>query len=149
MKNRFKILPYIFVLLLMPQFLLAQDGKVKKIDTETFKKEIYDYDVSPEKFVFKGDKPVVVDFYADWCAPCKQISPILSELAEEYKGEVVFYKINTDHNKALARMFNVRSIPMILYIPKNGDPSYTVGGMNKDGFKELIDEHLLGKKSTK
>ncbi len=149
MKNSLRILPYIFVLFLMPQFLMAQDGKVKKIDTETFKKEIYDYDVSPEKFIFKGDKPVVVDFYADWCGPCKQISPILETLAEEYKGEVVFYKINTDHNKALARMFNVRSIPMILYVPKTGDPSYTVGGMNKEGFKELIDEHLLGKKSAK
>lgn len=118
----------------------------EKLTLEKFKTHVWDFEASPEEFVFKGDKPVLIDFYADWCGPCKMTAPILEELAEEYHGQIVIYKVNVDHERELAQGFGIRSIPSFLYIPTEGQPSFGQPGANsKEGFKRDIETKLLGK----
>jgi thioredoxin len=109
-----------------------------------FKKLVWDYEKSPDVFTFLGDQPVVIDFYADWCRPCKMIAPIMDELAKEYKGKVRIYKVNTDEESELSRLFNIRSIPAILYVPKSGKPQMSVGMSNKETYMKTIQDVLLG-----
>ena len=129
--------------------LSAQDGdaiKPEHLTVETFKSKIYDYEKNPEEWVFEGDKPALVDFYADWCKPCKLIAPIMEELANEYKGQVNIYKVNTEQQRELSRVFGIRSIPTVLFIPVKGKPQMSQGALPKETFKQAIDEFLLGKK---
>jgi thioredoxin len=97
------------------------------------------------QWVYLGDKPCIVDFYADWCGPCKMIAPILEELAAEYDGEIYIYKVNTDKERKLAAEFGIRSIPSLLFCPMGEDPHMERGAMPKDVFKRAIDEVLLKK----
>jgi thioredoxin 1 len=121
----------------------ASEGSVTRINTEMFKKLVWDFEKSPENFVFNGDQPVVIDFYADWCRPCKMVAPIMDELAKEYQGKVRIYKVNTDEEGELSRLFNIRSIPAILYVPKNGKPQMSVGLSGKDTYVKTIQDLLL------
>lgn len=114
---------------------------VVELNAETFNDKIYD--MSIEELVYLGDKPAIVDFTASWCGPCQRIVPILEELAEEYKGEIVIYKVDIDKEKGLAKAFNVSSIPAIMYIPADGDPVMTIGARGKEKFKEEIKSMLL------
>jgi len=124
----------------------ATEGKVRKINTETFITEIFDYKANPTKWVYKGSKPAIIDFYADWCGPCKRVAPIMDELAEKYKGQVNFYKINTDEEKELSgSVFGIRSIPSILYIPVDGQPMMSTGLSAKDEYIRQIETNLLKK----
>ncbi len=112
-----------------------------------FKKRVMDYDVNKTEWVYKGDKPAIIDFYADWCAPCKKVAPALEELAKEYAGKVYIYKINVDQEQELAGLFGVRNIPTFLIIPKSGKPSLSSGASsnhaeNKARFKKVIDDLL-------
>jgi thioredoxin len=119
------------------------DGKVRKINTQEFINEIFDYKSSPTKWVYKGDKPAVIDFYADWCGPCKRVAPIMDELAKEYAGKMYFYKINTDEERELAgAVFGIRSIPSILFIPAQGQPMMYTGAFPKQEYVKLINEKL-------
>ena len=100
--------------------LMAQDkekAKVEPLNVESFKAKVYNYDNNPEEWVFEGSEPCVIDFYADWCRPCKMVAPIMDELAEDYDGKIKIYKVNTDKQKELAGLFGVRSIPSILFVP--------------------------------
>ncbi len=142
----------LFVILVMAgsQWALAQDEepvKPEHLTVETFKEKIFDYEANPDKWVFEGDKPCIVDFYADWCKPCKLIAPIMEELAEEYKGQINVYKVNTEEQRELSRVFGIRSIPSVLFIPMEGKPQMTQGALPKETFKQVIDEFLLGKKA--
>ena len=119
------------------------EGAVVKMTADMFKQQIWDYEKSPGDFKFKGDQPCVIDFYADWCRPCKMVAPVMEELAAEYKGKVRIYKVNTDEEGELSQVFNIRSIPAILYIPKAGKPSMTVGFAGKENFEKTIRETLL------
>ena len=92
------------------------------------------------------DRPCIVDFYADWCGPCKKISPILKELAGEYKNDIIIYKINVDNEKELAAAFGIQSIPTLLFIPAKGKPQLAQGALSKEQFVEQINGFLLGKK---
>jgi thioredoxin len=94
---------------------------------------------------YLGDKPCIVDFYADWCGPCKMIAPILEELAAEYDGEIYIYKVDTEAERKLASEFNIRSIPSLLFCPVGEDPQMLVGAQPKGAFKQAIDEILLKK----
>lgn len=125
------------------------DNKIKPehLTVETFKELVYNYEANPDEWVFEGDKPCVVDFYADWCKPCKLIAPIMEELANEYKGEVNIYKINTEQQRELSRVFGVRSIPTVLFVPMKGKPQMSQGALPKESFKQAIDEFLLEKKA--
>lgn len=121
------------------------EGKVIYLTTADFKKMIYDYEKDGDNWVYKGKLPAIIDFYADWCRPCKMVAPIMEELAKEYKGQIIIYKVNTDKEKELASIFQIRSIPSILYIPKSGKPSMDMGAKTKEAYKQIIDKTLLNK----
>ena len=112
-----------------------------KIDTDTFIKNVADFN-NPE-WKYLGDKPAIVDFYADWCGPCKQIAPILEEIAKEYDGKLYVYKVNVDENKAIADAFKISAIPTLLFIPMQGEPKTEVGMTTKDNLEKIIKENLL------
>lgn len=116
---------------------------VKELNAESFTKQVFDMD--SEELIYLGEKPAIVDFTASWCGPCQRIAPILEELAKEYEGQIVIYKVDVDKEKGLAQAFNVSSIPAVLYIPLNGEPVMTVGARGKDRFKEEIGTLLLQK----
>ena len=116
---------------------------VTELTADTFQTKVYD--LSQEGLVFLGDKPAIVDFTATWCGPCQRIAPILDELAVQYDGKIVIYKVDVDKNRELAKTFNVSSIPAVLYIPLNGEPVMTVGSRDKDKFTTEIETILLKK----
>ncbi|MCD4746173.1 MAG: thioredoxin [Bacteroidales bacterium] len=116
----------------------------ENLTEETFKKKVFDYEKNKEKWVFEGELPCVIDFYADWCKPCKLVAPIMEELAIEYEGKVNIYKVNTEKQKELASLFQIRSIPTVLFCPMKGKPQMTQGALPKETFKQVIDEFLLG-----
>ena len=117
--------------------------EVEELNAETFAQKVYD--MKSDDLIFLGDKPAIVDFTASWCGPCQRIAPILEELASEYKGKIVIYKVDVDKEKELAQAFNVSSIPAVLYIPVGDEgPVMTVGARGKERFKEEIKTLLLG-----
>lgn len=120
----------------------AQES-VKELNAASFCEQVFDMD--SEDLVYLGDKPAIVDFTAIWCGPCRRIAPILEELAVEYKGQIVIYKVDIDKEKGLAQAFNISSIPSVLYIPLNGEPVMTVGARGKERFIEEIGTLLLQK----
>lgn len=107
--------------------------------------KVYDYEKNPDTWVFNGTRPCIIDFYADWCKPCKMIAPILVDLAKQYEGKIDIYKINTDQERELAQAFNIRSIPTILFCPVNGQPQMTQGALPKETFEKVIQDVLLKK----
>ncbi|MDO5523193.1 MAG: thioredoxin [Bacteroidia bacterium] len=108
-----------------------------------FLTKVVNYEKNPEKWEYLGDKPAIIDFYADWCGPCKMIAPILEELAAEYEDQIYIYKIDTEAEQELAGVFGIRSIPTLLFVPMEGDPQMAQGALPKDAFKQAIDEVLL------
>ena len=121
-------------------------GKVIFLTTAEFKKKVIDFEKHPNEWVYEGSKPCIVDFYADWCGPCKQVAPILRDLAILYKKEIIVYKINVDQEKELAAAFGIQSIPTFLFIPKEGKPMMSMGALPREDFVKQIDEYLLKKK---
>lgn len=127
----------------------APAGKTVQLTKDQFKQLVMNYEQNPQTWVFEGDKPCIVDFYADWCKPCKMIAPIMEELAAEYAGQINIYKVNTDQERELASVFGINSIPYVLFVPLQGDPSVQRGALPKESYKEIIDDFLLKKdKST-
>ena len=124
------------------------DGKVVLLNKADFLAKIYDYEKNGSEWVYEGDKPCIIDFYADWCGPCKMIAPIMAELAAEYKDEIIIYKIDVDQEKELASVFGVSSIPMILFVPAKGQPQVAMGALPKETMSEHIDSFLLGKETA-
>ena len=114
---------------------------VTELNSETFNEKVYDMTL-PE-LAYLGKKPAIVDFTATWCGPCQRIAPILEELAEEYKGDIVIYKVDIDKERGLAKAFNVSSIPAVMYIPLDGDPTMTIGARGKERFKQEIKTLLM------
>lgn len=123
----------------------ATEVEVIYMTTEQFKKEIFDYTTEKE-WKYKGKTPCVVDFYADWCGPCKKVAPIMEELAKQYKGKIKFYKVNTDKEKELAGAFGISGIPSILFVPQAGQPQMTSGAYPKEEYIKMIDQIIYGKK---
>jgi len=121
------------------------DGDIKPIylTTAEFKDKIWDYEANPDEWKYKGDIPCIIDFYADWCKPCKMVAPIMDDLADVYDGRVIIYKVNTDKEKELASVFQVRSIPSILFAPMEGKPAIQPGAMQKEDYMNIIDEYVL------
>jgi len=109
---------------------------------ETFLEKVFNYEQNKE-WKFEGEIPALIDFYADWCGPCKMIAPILEELAEEYKGQINIYKVNTEEERELAGAFGIRSIPSLLFIPMNDQPQMAAGALPKDALKDVIEKVLL------
>lgn len=121
-------------------------GEIDKpisITKEEFKKYIMNYEKNRDKWVYEGNLPCIVDFYADWCPPCKISSPILDELAKEYKGKIIIYKVNVDKEVELASLFGIRSIPSFLFCPLNDNPSMFSGiGRNIEETKNIFINHI-------
>lgn len=124
------------------------DGGSIKLTKNNFLQKVWDYESSPEEWNYKGDKPALIDFYADWCGPCKIASPILEEISNEYAGDIYVYKIDTEKERELASVFGISGIPAFLYIPVEGKPVMMSGiGRSKEQtkqmFKDNIDKYLL------
>jgi thioredoxin len=113
------------------------------LTTDGFKKEVLDYTTQSE-WNYQGTLPAIIDFYADWCGPCKMVAPILEELAKEYEGRLIIYKVDTEKEQELSAAFGIRSIPTFLFIPMEGKPMMQPGVLSKSMFKQVIDEQLLG-----
>ena len=118
-----------------------------QLDAQGFKDRIFNYETEQE-WKFKGDKAAVIDFYADWCGPCKAVAPVLEELSEQYKDEVVIYKVDTDKEAELSSLFAIQSIPTLLFIPVNGNPMVQKGALPKNILQQVIEEKLLQNAST-
>ncbi len=116
---------------------------VEHLTKEKFLEKIFNYEKNRE-WKFEGELPAMIDFYADWCGPCKMVSPIIEELANEYEGKVNFYKIDTEAEQELAMAFGIRSIPSLLFIPKDSQPQMAVGALPKETLVEIIEKELLG-----
>lgn len=120
----------------------AKSGEVIVMNKDMFLKDVFDYQTSKE-WKYKGDKPAIIDLYADWCGPCRMTAPIMKSLAKEYAGKIVIYKVNVDKEKELAALFNATSIPLFVFIPMKGEPQLFRGAANKATYKKAIDEFLL------
>ena len=116
--------------------------KVVHITKADFLKKIYDFEKNPDEWKYLGSQPAIVDFYADWCGPCRQLSPVLDELAKEYSGKLTIYKVNVDNERGLATFFGIRSIPTLLFIPMKGKPQRSLGALSKTELKGIIKDVL-------
>ncbi len=117
------------------------------LTNETFKQKIFNYEVNKD-WKYEGELPAIIDFYADWCGPCKLVAPVLEELSNEYKGKINIYKIDTEREQELSAAFGIRSIPSLLFIPKEGQPQMAMGALPKDSFVKIITEVLLQEKAA-
>lgn len=115
---------------------------MEHLTNESFKEKIFDYTlITEDKDIdYKNEVPTIIDFYADWCQPCKTVSPILEELSKEYEGKVNIFKVNTEEEPMLSASFGIRSIPSFLFIPTSGKPQMAQGALPKDTFKKAIED---------
>lgn len=123
----------------------GNDGQKEKsatvrLTTDEFKAKVYDYTANPDEFKYSGTMPAIVDFYATWCRPCRMLAPTLDELAKEYAGKIIVYKVDVDECKDLAAAFGIRSIPTLLFIPMEGQPSMSAGAPSKENLKQIIEK---------
>ncbi len=135
-----RYLTILVALVLVSSFSLRAQ-KAEQIDAATFKKQVYNYEKNT-KWEYEGKLPAIVDFYADWCPPCKYVAPFLEELAQEYDGKIKIYKVNTDKNPEVARAFKIRGIPTFLFIKADGKMKKKVGGMPKSAFEYEINNYM-------
>ena len=118
-------------------------SKVIHLTYKEFLKKVWDFEKAPNTFNYKGKLPAVIDFYADWCGPCRRVVPIMEKMAEEYDGKLLVYKINVDQEKELASAFGVSSTPRVLFIPTEGQPMMQVGAMQEAEYRKIIVEQLI------
>lgn len=124
---------------------MTTSKKTIQLTRADFLTKVANFEENPDTWVYLGDKPCIIDFYADWCGPCKMVAPILEELANEYDGEIYIYKVDTEAEQQLAAEFGIRSIPSLLFVPMGEDPQMAQGALPKDAFKQAIEEVLLKK----
>lgn len=116
-------------------------NNVVYLSTQEFKEKIFNYENSKE-WKYEGELPAIIDFYADWCGPCKTVAPILKEIANDYSGKLTVYKVNTDEEQELASAFGISSIPTLLFIPKTGQPQAAMGALPRATFDKVIKDVL-------
>lgn len=115
---------------------------MEKLDKEKFLNDVFNYEEKKD-WDFQGDLPAIIDFYADWCGPCKMVAPVLEELAKEYEGKIKIYQIDTEVEQELAAVFQIRSIPSLLFIPKDGQPQMAQGALPKHTMEKAINDILI------
>jgi thioredoxin len=127
----------------------GKDGTEKKytvtLNQEQFLKKVSDFKTNLDGWKYLGDKPAIIDFYADWCTYCKKLAPVLEELAKEYEGQLIIYKVNTDNEREIATAFGIRALPTLLFIPMEGMPEVAQGAVPKAELKKYIESFLLKK----
>ena len=116
---------------------------VKNIDYKYFVKNIWDIEKYPDSFAYQAKLPCIIDFYADWCGPCRKVAPIMENIAKEYDGEIWVYKVNVDNEQKLPTIFKVKNIPTVFFLPKNGQPMSQVGALSKEEYETIINKHLI------
>jgi len=114
---------------------------MEHLTLETFKTKVFDFENNKD-WKFEGDKPCIIDFYADWCQPCKVVAPVLEEISEEYGDKINVYKVDTEKENQLASIFGIQSIPSILFIPMDEQPQMATGALPKETFEQAIKEVL-------
>lgn len=114
---------------------------LEHLTKETFKEKVFNFEANKE-WKYEGNVPCLIDFYADWCGPCKMVAPVLEELQSEYGDSIVIYKVNTEAERELAGLFGVQSIPSLLFVPSEGQPQMAMGALPKDTFKKAIGDVL-------
>jgi thioredoxin len=114
---------------------------VEHLTKETFLKKVFNYEKSKE-WKFEGEKPCIIDFYADWCGPCKTVAPVLEELAGDFNGKIDVYKVNTEEEQELASAFGIMSIPSFLFVPSDGQPQMATGALPKETFVKAFKDVL-------
>ncbi len=117
--------------------------KPEYLTYDTFREKVWDFEKNPQEWVYEGEVPCVIDFYADWCKPCKMVAPIMDEMAVKYEGKVKIYKIDVDKEKKLAGVFGIRSIPSVLFSPTTGQPKMQAGALPKEQYIQIIESELL------
>ncbi len=137
MMRRF-VISLLFLMLITMTF-----GEIKHLTKQEFLDKVWNYEANAEVWDFRGERPCVIDFYASWCGPCKTMTPILEELAAQYKGQIDIYKVNTEVERELAAAWGIRSIPTFLFCPKTEKPQMASGAMSKATMTEMINEILL------
>lgn len=120
----------------------ASSLNVVHLTNDMFKKLIFDYEVNKE-WKYEGTKPAIIDFYADWCAPCRQLSPVIEELAKEYSGKIIVYKVDTEKETMLTQKLGITSLPTIIFIPAKGKPQAAMGALPKETLVKAINEVLM------
>ncbi len=115
---------------------------MEHLTKQTFQEKVFNFEQNKD-WKYEGELPCLIDFYADWCGPCKMVAPILEELSEEYKGKINIYKVDTEDQQELAAVFGIRSIPSLLFCPKDGQPQMAMGALPKQTFKKAIEDILL------
>ncbi len=121
---------------------------MEHLTAQTFKEKVFNYEQNQE-WKFEGKLPCIIDFYADWCGPCKMVAPILEELSNEYKGKVDIYKVDTEVEQELSQVFGIRSIPSMLFCPMEGQPRMAAGALPKSALIQAIDDVLLQPQESK
>lgn len=114
---------------------------MENLDLDSFRAKVFEFETGKE-WKFAGAKPCIVDFYADWCGPCKMLAPVLAELAEKYAGKLDIYKVNTDEQERLASFFGIQTIPTLIFIPMSGKPQVSAGVLPKENLEKVITDVL-------
>jgi thioredoxin len=114
---------------------------LEHLTKETFKEKVFNWEVNKD-WKYEGTRPCLIDFYADWCGPCKMVAPVLEELQKEYGESIVIYKVNTEEQQELAGMFGIQSIPSLLFVPQEGQPQMAMGALPKPTFEKAIADVL-------
>ncbi len=119
-------------------------SKVIALTNDTFKQLVFNYEIN-KQWKFEGNLPLIIDFYADWCGPCRQLSPRIEEIAREYAGKIIVYKVDTDKEKLLAQKMGIQSLPTLVFIPVNGQPQASMGALPKETLVKYVNDFLLVK----
>ncbi|HEX2968921.1 MAG TPA: thioredoxin [Bacteroidales bacterium] len=125
-----------------PSKLPASEVTIIHLTEESFKQLVFDYENNKE-WKYEGTKPAIIDFYADWCAPCRQLSPIVEDLAKEYSGKIIVYKVDTEKERRLAQNIGISALPTLLFVPVKGKPQVSMGALPKETLKKAIADVLL------
>jgi len=123
---------------------LKEATMAENLTKETFLTKVFDFEKNQE-WNYQGELPAIVDFWAPWCGPCRMVGPVIEELSNEYAGKVSFYKVNVDDEQEIAGVFGIRSIPSLLFIPKEGKPKMAMGALPKDALVEVIEKEFAVK----
>ncbi len=123
--------------------IFSQENNVVVLNKADFLVKVFDYEKNSAKWIYEGKKPCIIDFYADWCGPCKKLAPVLAEIATKYKNQIIVYKIDTDKERELAQAFGISSIPTLFFVPADGNPQVIRGGLSKADLEKIINEVLI------